>query len=158
DDIDSARNYMIGTRGFEVLLNIQIINTVARETPSDLDGQTFDSAVLRDRFHALIDAIAPRLNPHFRYLAIGNEVDVYLATKGQWKAYQTFYEEAVDYVHKVLPWIKVGVTSTFDGATMRSPKEVAALNAISDVYIITYYPLKDNFVVRPPDSPLTDFP
>lgn len=158
DDLDMAANYMIGERGFEVLLNIQLINTVSRQMPADLEGKPFGSAVVRDRFHALIDAIAPHINPHFRYLAVGNEVDVYLATKNEWKAYQTFYEDSVAYIHKVLPWIKVGVTNTFDGATARSGKEVAALNTASDVYIITYYPLGADFVVRSPESPLTDFP
>ncbi|MEP7287686.1 MAG: hypothetical protein ABI947_18185 [Chloroflexota bacterium] len=158
DDLESATSYMIGIRGFEVLLNIQIINTVSREMPTDLNGQPFDSPAVRGRFHTLIDAIAPHLNPHYRYVAIGNEVDVYLATSGEWKAYQAFYEDSIAYIHKVLPWIKVGVTCTFDGATLKSPKEVAALNTTSDIYIVSYYPLKGNFVVRSPDAPLTDFP
>jgi hypothetical protein len=103
DDLDSATSYMIGERGFEVLLNIQIINTITREMPTDLNTLPFDSPTVSARFHALIDAMAPHLNPHYHYLAIGNEVDVYLAASGEWKAYQTFYEDSLAYVHKVLP-------------------------------------------------------
>ncbi len=73
------------------------------------------------------------------------------------KPYQQFYEAALVYVHQTAPWIKVGVTATFSG-TLLAHDQVADLNAISDVYIMTYYPLKGDFGVRSPDSPLSDFP
>lgn len=156
--IDENTNYIINVRGFDTMFGIQLINTVTREVPPDLQDAAFDSPQMIDRFHKLIDAIAPHLNRHYLYLSIGNEVDAYLSVHQEWKAYKTFYDDGVAYVHKVLPWIKVGVTSTFDGATSTSPAEVATLNALSDVYIVTYYPLNLDFSPRPPDAPLTDFP
>jgi hypothetical protein len=50
------------------------------------------------------------------------------------------------------------VTTTFNGAAIQSPKEVSALNTASDIFLTTYYPLKADFTVRPPESPLTDIP
>jgi hypothetical protein len=156
DDFSYSINYL-ANRGFTLQLAIQIINTTAKETPSDLLNMSFNSKKMKDRFHAFFDALAPRLNRHVVYLSIGNEVDVYLAIHDEWVAYKDFYDDAVAYVHKAAPWIKVGVTCTFDGA-MRNTSEVARLNASSDVIVFTYYPLKPDFSVRDPDAPLTDFP
>ncbi len=97
-------------------------------------------------------------NRRVKYLSIGNEVDVYLTTHPQeWGAYQSFYREGVAYVHAVAPWIKVGVTVTYDGA-VKNRGHVADLNSQRDVFILTYYPLGARFSPRRPDSPITDLP
>ena len=104
----------------------------------------------------MIDSLQPDL-AHVAYLSIGNEVDSYLAAHpAEWAAYKTFLADAVAYVHRVAPAVKVGVTATFDGANGASSAEVAALNSVTDVYILTYYPLTTSFAVRAPDSPLSD--
>ncbi len=85
-------------------------------------------------------------------------MDAYLsAHPDEWKPYQQFYEAALAYVHQTAPWIKVGVTTTFSG-TAFATQQVADLNTKSDVIIMTYYPLQNDFSVRPPESPLQDFP
>jgi hypothetical protein len=113
---------------------------------------------MRTRFHALIDSLRPDL-AHVSYLSIGNEVDPYLSSHpAEWATYKAFLTDAIAYVHSVAPSVKVGVTATFDGANGAAAADVAALNAASDVYILTYYPLTGDFGVRPPDAPLTDLP
>ncbi len=157
DDLRNSINFNT-SRGFKMLLTLQIINTTVKETPPDLMDVSWESQQMKDRFHTFYDQIVPLLNPDVLYLSIGNEVDPYLTAHHEWTAYQSFYEDALAYVHRVTPWIKVGVTSTFGGASGASEKDVAQLNALSDVFILTYYPLNADFTVRPPDVPLTDFP
>ena len=53
------------------------------------------------------------------------------------------------YVHAVAPWVKVGVTVTYDGAVGQKG-QVADLNSRSDIFILTYYPLGPRFIPRVP--------
>lgn len=145
-------------RGFVIMLGIQVLNTTEKETPSDLKNIPFDSPQMKQRFHALIDALRPSLNERVLYLSIGNEVDIYLGQHPEeWDAYQNFYEDAVAYVHSIAPRIQVGVTSTFDGAK-KQIAQVQKLNTKSDVFIMTYYPLEDKFIPRSPDVAKTEIP
>jgi hypothetical protein len=156
DDINGMA--YAASKGLSSLLGITLINTTAKETPDDLMDVPFDSPKMSQRFHALIDALMPDLNFSVRYMSIGNEVDVYLNNHHEWEAYQKFYEDALAYVHQKAPWISVGVTCTFGGASGNAQKECATLNAKSDVIILTYYPLDATFKPLDPSVPLTDFP
>jgi hypothetical protein len=152
-------NYLGGTLGWTLELTIGILNTTVNAVPSDLQGVAFDDPRMIARFHNLLDQIFPILDPHVAYLSIGNEVDVFLAAHpGQWPQYIAFYDDAVAYVHAHAPGVKVGVAATWAGTSGASKTQVADLNAASDVWIITYYPLGNDFIVEPPDSPLSDFP
>lgn len=158
DDLSGDLNYRTMTYNQIEFLSLQVLNTTTKETPADLLQVAFDAPEMIDRFQKLFDALLPRLNTRVQYLSIGNEVDAYLsAHPDEWKTYKQFYEAALAYVHQTAPWIKVGVTTTF-GGTEPNFAEIADLNAMSDVYIMTYYPLKADFSVRTPDAPLTDFP
>jgi hypothetical protein len=146
-------------QGLQVLLGIQVINTVKREVPSDLETVAFDDPQFISRFHALLDAVLGTLSGTERYISIGNEVDVYLqAQPTEWAAYTSFYEDAVSYLHTHSPGLLVGVTTTFAGYSAASTTAVHTLNAPSDVVILTYYPLQGDSQVLPPNSPTTDIP
>ncbi|MBM3225923.1 MAG: hypothetical protein FJZ47_19300 [Candidatus Tectomicrobia bacterium] len=146
-------------RRINIYLGIQLINTVKRETPSDLLTVPFDAAQIRARFRALLDRLQPLLTANVKYLAIGNEVDVYLeAHPAEWATYQIFYEDGLAYVHQKFPSLLVGVAATYDGASGASQAQLARLNTQSDVVIYTYYPLRADFQVHSPQAPRTDFP
>ena len=146
-------------RHLQIYLGIQVLNTVAKETPSDLLAVPFDSPLMVSRFHGLLDHIRPLLDRNVRYISIGNEVDVYLdAHLSEWATYRTFYEDSLRYVHKTVPGTQVGVTVTYGGASGPDMARVAALSAKSDVVILTYYPIHGDFQVNGPQSPLADFP
>ncbi|MGC1343142.1 MAG: hypothetical protein WA854_12495 [Candidatus Binataceae bacterium] len=152
-------SYLGGTLGWTLELTIGILNTSVNVVPSDLQGVAFDDPRMIARFHALLDQIFPIVNSHVEYLSIGNEVDVYLAAHpDDWPQYQAFYADAVAYVHAHAPGVKVGVATTWSGTSGVSKAEVAELNSPSDVWIITYYPLGNDFIVDPPGAPLADFP
>ena len=113
---------------------------------------------MMQRFHALVDTIAPYINSNVWYVSIGNEIDVFLSRHPeQWEAYKAFYRDAIQYIHRVVPSVRVGVTVTFDGAIGQDAGNIAAITSSSDVCIFTYYPLTGNFQVRDPTSPAIDF-
>ena len=155
--LTDALNYQGNSRGLELLVGIKVIDTTVKATPADLTAAAFDSPELKRRFHTLIDALKPSINPHVRYLSIGNEVDAYLgAHPGQWDAYLRFYADAVSYVHSTLPGVQVGVTSTYGGASGSTAGRIAELNRLSDVEILTYYPLGAGYIPRPPSTVRAD--
>ncbi len=159
DEASWTLNYLGKTRSLELLVVLQVLNTTVKETPPDLANVPFDAPQMQQRFHAFVDALLPHLNERVRYLSVGNEVDVYLsAHPEEWGAYKSFYDDAVTYVHSVAPGIQVGVTTTYSGASGASAKQVAELNQSSDIFLLTYYPLDEAFVVKEPAAPLTDFP
>ena len=158
DDFANGMNFFEDTYKDTVLLGIQVLNTNVKETPADLQKVAFDDPQMLQRFDALIDALLAKITHKPRYLSIGNEVDAYLDNHPQeWAAYKTFYDGAVAHVHQVAPEIQVGVTVTYSGL-FNHTDEVQKLNEHSDVAIVTYYPLKANFIVEPADAPPTDFP
>jgi hypothetical protein len=145
--------------GLQILLGIQVINTVKREVPSDLQAVAFDDPVFISRFHALLDAVCGVLSGSEKYISIGNEVDVYLqAQPSEWAAYTAFYADAVAYLHAKSLGLSVGVTTTFGGYSSISTAAVHTLNAPSDAIILTYYPIQGDSQVLSPSSPLTDIP
>jgi hypothetical protein len=142
-----------------LLIGLQLLNTTEREVPADLADMPFDSPEMQVRFHRLIDVLAPLLDRHVRYLSIGNEVDVYLgAHPGEWDAYGAFLDDASAYVHSIAPWIQIGTTITYGGATGINAAQVETLTSDREILIFTYYPLEAGFRARPPDAPHADFP
>lgn len=125
-------------------VGIQMINTTAKETPSDLQSVAWDDPAMKARFHALVDALAPILDGKIQYFSIGNEVDVYLQATNNWTPFQSFFEDGAAYVRTKLPGVKVGTTLTFGGASANVSK-MNALTAQADVMIFTDYPLGAGF-------------
>ncbi len=151
--INDAINTLARQRGFILLVTLMAVNTTKKETPSDLKEVPFNDSRMKARFHDLIDAIAPLMDSRVRYIAIGNEADVYLARNpDQWAAYQEFYEDAAEYVRTKIPGVKVGVCVTYSGADGPQREKVQALTTKSDIWVTTYYPLGDDFRPLGPDA------
>ncbi len=144
DDVRYARS-----RGLQVFLGVQPINTVKRELPSDLATLAWNDARVAQRFERLLDALTPILGD-VTYLSIGNEVGNYLRGTSEWSTYTAFMAQAVSAVHRRAPAVKVGVTFEYDGAASNT-MAVRALIAVSDVAIYTLYPFGlESFNVAPP--------
>jgi hypothetical protein len=154
-DVDFAGNQ----RGHAILVGVQVLNTTAKATPSDLAMTSFDAPEMKSRFHALVDALLPKLNSHVKWLSIGNEVDVYLgAHPGEWATYESFLRDAFAYVRAKAPQLSLAVTFTFEGARGTNNAAVAQLNAASDALVLTYYPLGAMFAVKDPALATADVP
>lgn len=157
DAIQSAQTYALTE-----YVGIQVINTNKREMPDDLAGLAFDDDKVKRRFHALLDKLILPNKGRIKYLSVGNEVDAYLrAHPSEWSNYRRFYEDAAAYAKSLDAQIQVGVTATGSGAFGESPAELRQLNAVSDVVILTYYPLQFDaqmvVTVRDPSVVQADF-
>ncbi len=155
-DIHAALVDAVHRRGLTVLLGIQLINTVAKGVPLDLAAVPWNAPEMKTRFRTLIDVLAPLLAGRVAYLSIGNEVDYFLDyydTSGGWPAYIDFYADAAAYVRERVPGVKVGVTVTYHGASTSARSRVQALNAASDVFIYTYYPIDERGHATGPGAP-----
>ncbi|MGH7949635.1 MAG: hypothetical protein ACREQF_10450, partial [Candidatus Binataceae bacterium] len=158
-DLQNGIAVLGGSFGWKLEVTIAVLNTTVRETPADLSAIAFDDSTMLQRMHALIDHIVPLFNSNVEYVAIGNEVDIYLANHpSEWNAYRTFYEDAAAYLRSLAPDVEAGVTTTFGLANGSELANVAALNTNSDVVIFTYYPLTDSTTIVGADAPLADFP
>ncbi|GAC1658254.1 MAG: hypothetical protein NVS4B13_00900 [Candidatus Elarobacter sp.] len=153
DDLRGGLQYLGGTLGDTLLFGVQVLNTSVKDVPADLRTTSFDDPKMQARARALLDRIARLPDArHIRYLSIGNEVDVYLAAHpDEWHPYEQFCTALIAHARKVLPGARVGVTLTA-GALDTAPAEASKLLAMSDVAILTYYPLDDDFAVRGPHA------
>jgi len=144
-------NALAGYGFTSILVNIPIVAIASRTMPADIATNNFNDQAVKDRYHALIDSVLPYLNDSVKYISLGNEVDTYFSTHtSELAAYKELIEDARSYIHSLKPGIKVGVTTTFDGATLTQTSDVASLNANMDIIILTYYPTGTNFIVRNP--------
>ncbi len=145
---------------FRIHVALDVINTTVREVPSDLVTTPFDDPQqMLPRFTNMLTALLNQYGTKIDSITIGNEVDVYLgANPTQWQAYATFYGEASALIHSQFPSIRVGVTSTFGGATdATNGPLIAALNSVSDMFMMNYYPLNADFTPRDPSVVTADF-
>lgn len=151
--------YLGGVLGWKLMYTLAVIDTTVKQTPADLQSVAWDDPQMITRFHSLIDALVPVFNSHLAYIAVGNEVDIYLSLHpSEWAAYKTFYEDAVAYIHSVAPGVQVGVATTFTNTFGPAQANVQDLITNSDVAIFTYYPMTSDFVPLGATVPLADFP
>lgn len=151
--------------GIKLELNIPTMNTVVKEVPEDLLGVDFDDPVMINRFKIILDTIFSRLpNLELSALNIGNESDVFMGTDAvQYNAYKTFLDSIVPYA-KMLYFnihndsLKVGTALTHSGLTNTIQAPLChLLNSDLDIVSTTYYPLNNDFTMKPPSVVNTDF-
>ncbi len=145
---------------FRIHVAMDVINTTVREVPADLAATAFDDTQqMLPRFTSMLTALLNQYGTKIDSITIGNEVDVYLgAHPTEWQPYATFYGQASALIHSQFPSIRVGVTSTFGGATdATNGPLIAALNSVSDMFMMNYYPLNGDFTPRDPSVVTADF-
>ena len=151
--------------GVKAELQIAPINTIAKETPADLVGTSFDSPTMINRFKALLDTLfthIPQLE--LSALNIGNESDIFLGTNSAgYAAYKTFLDSVIPYAKQLYfnlhgTDLKVGTTFTFDGLVGASTSALCqSVNSGLDIVTVTYYPLNSNFTMESPSVVSSDF-
>jgi len=134
-------------------LTITPIDTNRTRLPSDLRGRAFDDPEVIARFERLLDYVFSQIpDVELAVLAIGNEVDATLGTDATvWARYRTFFEATAAHARSLRPDVPVGVKVTMGGLTGETRALAQALNAQSDMILVTYYPLEADFGVRPAD-------
>ncbi len=159
NDLLALANRFYPAHQTAVDLILRPVNTNRKEVPADLKQTAFDAPEMQTRFRKLLDDVFAQLpDLKLNSLAIGNEVDDYLQTDRRlWAQYTAFYKAAKAYVKAKRPDLKVGVVATFYGLLGASGPFLRALNADSDLILVTYYPLQGDFQVKDPAVVGPDF-
>jgi hypothetical protein len=140
-----------------VSYTLRVINTVARDVPSDLQNVSWSDPRMRSRVAALIQAIAPLLKGQTKWFTFGYEVDGYLAQHPQEVAgFISLHQMATAQMKQLVPGIKVSCTLTYSGVGSLFGL-LAALNQQMDYLAVTYCPLKPDFTVEDPSVLIADF-
>jgi hypothetical protein len=139
-------------------LTITPIHTNNLEVPSDLVNTAFDNPILINRFKTLLDSVKVHIpDVTLSSLVIGSEHDIYMGTNaGLWAAYSNFYDAVAAYAKTLWPGVKVATELTFGGITSQSTL-AQNLNSNSDYIGVSYYPLNNNFTVKPLSTIPADF-
>jgi hypothetical protein len=141
----------LSSQGFKILVTIPIVAITTKCAPPRVAADAFNTAAMKAAYRAFLDQILPYIDSNVLYVSFGNEVDDYFAThSSEWSAFKELIEDAGSYVKASRPWVKVGVTTTFKGASGSYQSEVQTLNQNMDVFILTYYPHPGNFVMQEP--------
>jgi len=149
-----------GDNNIELGLSLAVINTVKWEVPDYLDVQHCDSSVFIDAFVEMavwtISQIPQNVTLHS--VSIGNEVDLVLETATEWNKYEIFYAAASDSLRNRYPDLKIGVKNTIMGGLFNNEaSEIQSLNQYSDVIMLNYYPMDENFQVLEPNIAIDHF-
>lgn len=141
----------LSSQGFKILLTIPIIAITTKCAPPRVAADAFNTTAMKTAYRAFLDQILPSIDTNVLYVSFGNEVDDYFATHPtEWTAYKELIEDAASYVKASKSWVKVGVTTTFKGASGTHQANVQTLNTNMDVFILTYYPHPGNFIMQEP--------
>jgi len=151
--------------GSKVELNIPNMNTVTKDVPADLLNVDFDDPIMIDRFKVILDTIFTRMpDVELSVLNIGNESDIFMGVDVvQYNAYKTFLDSVIPYAKQLYfnnhsEDLKVGTTLTHSGLTNPATANLCkTLNNNLDVVSVTYYPLNNDFTMKPPTVVDADF-
>lgn len=139
-------------------LTITPIHTNNLEVPSDLVATAFSSIIMISRFNRLLDSVkahTPALV--LSSLVIGSEHDVYMGSNATlWNDYTVFYDSVSAHARTLWPGIKIATELTFGGLTTQNAF-AQTLNTNSDYIGVSYYPLNNDFTVKPVSVIPADF-
>jgi len=139
--------------GATLHLDLPLVAGRARLVPADLSALAFDDPKLSIRLGRFFDALRPALLD-FSTLSLGYEADAYFADKPEeLRAYRRLFDGAVEFLRKLAPNLRVGVT-TAAPTESPAPEVAAALHQRSPILFYIYAPFARDkpFVHRAPDS------
>lgn len=134
-------------------LDLPLVVSRVRDVPPDLAEVAFDDPKLSLRLGRLLLAIRPALLD-FSTLSLGYEADAFFSDKpGELAAYRRLCDGAVQFLGKIAPNVKVGVT-TDSPTESASPGVAALLHQSSPVLFYIYSPFAAGkpFFHRGPDA------
>jgi hypothetical protein len=143
------RAYSIAT-SLPIHLTLSPIDTNNLRLPKDLREKKFDDPLLAQRYRALLRFVLGQLGGvRLRGLSIGNEVDAYLGQDAaRWREYRSFVASTAPEARA--RGLQVGVKAGMGGLLTDAADELSALNQLTDIVLVTYYPIGPTFEVRDP--------
>ncbi|MDX1628279.1 MAG: hypothetical protein R3345_06240 [Fulvivirga sp.] len=156
-------NNFVDQEQIKLNLTLRPIDLTGKTVPADLENVRFNSAVMIERFTALLDFVFSKFDhANLTNVQIGNEIDGYDTSNEPasfWSDYGEFLFSVNTYLDQNYPGLKMGFTGTFEGMTSGNLHDLGIFNALADVVDIvgvTYYPQDQNFQVHSPETPIAD--
>ena len=138
--------------GVHCCLELNPIDTNTVCVPEDLAGKAWDDPAVIRRYLAALDWVLDHTGElSVPSLALGNEVDGSLATAVEVAAYARLVRAAREHVARRNPEMLCGAKITYGGLTGPLQDELLKLVGEGNVSLVTYYPLRPDFTVRPPN-------
>ncbi len=155
----SIANAFYPSEGMSLGLSLNPIDTNNLTTPEFLRTKKFSDREMITSFKQFVTYVASQVpDATITYIAVGNEIDGFLASESDWKEYTFFYEAVLPHVKETFPDAVIGTKITFAGLTAKRVREAVAINTHSTGILTTYYPFQeDTFIVKPPHHVHTDF-
>src|SRR5262249_31313656 len=134
------------------------VDAGARNMPESYKALAWDSPVMIERITRVVEALAPILAARPWSYAIGNEIDMYFASRpGEIAAYGRMLQQIKARVRTLNP--AASFTTSFQSIAASQLRTVyAPIVNVLDHATFTYYPLATDFRVRPPSSVTSDMP
>ena len=164
-NILNTADYFYTFYSTELELQLAVTNTVIKTVPDDLIDVNYDDPVFITRYKRVLDSVFAHLpTVELSALNIGNESDILFgADASQYTAFKTFLDEVIPYA-KTRYFelygrdIKVGTTLTLYGLIdpIQGPL-CEIVNDGLDIVSVTYYPLENDFTMKPISAIESDF-
>jgi hypothetical protein len=133
-----------------IAYTLRVVDTIARDVPSDLRGKSWSDPALRGRLFRLVDAIALAIRGRARWFMFGYEIDGYFAKHpDEAGEFIDLYRQVKERLKQIAPDLVVSSTLTYSGIEQLKGT-LAALNGQLDVIALTYCPLEADFTVKDP--------
>lgn len=148
-----------------VELQIAPTNTGVKEVPGELLSTPFNDPKVINRFNILLDTVFAHI-PHVNLLAlnIGNESDLNFGAQAKpYNEFKIFLDSVSTHAKKLYfnlhgADLKVGTTFTHHGLVDTATSDLCKLvNTGLDIVTLTYYPLDEDFTMKPPSVVSSDF-
>ena len=156
--IPDLANLYYPANNISLCLSISPMYAIHKAVPDDIKNLAWNDPIMINRFKNFLTYLKQKMPAvKISFLSIGNEVDLLLQNDADWQAYKQFYEAARQ--HAKTLWgnnLLVGVEATWTALATSFPSELKMLNQNSDYIQVSYYPLENDFTMKPPQSFITD--
>jgi hypothetical protein len=144
------------SNGFSVGLTVRTVDSNQLSLPADLQGRPLNDAVVISRFKALLTALAPSMKSNVKWVNLANEVNIYFSQNlAALVPFQQFFAAGYSTIKTANPSILVGMVFSYSAYWYNSAA-FAALSPSADSVAFTYYPIHQDFSIRPPSVATSD--
>ncbi|NWH08754.1 MAG: hypothetical protein HXY22_08970 [Alphaproteobacteria bacterium] len=130
---------MLRMRNLGAALTLAVIDGPADRRPHDLRGKTLDDPLVTRRYAAALARVLREMDD-VRLIALspGHDIDLFLKNAADWQAFETLFSSFAQEARQLRPDAPIGAKATFAGATSEARAEIARVNALSDVILVSY--------------------
>lgn len=135
----------------QVIFTFKVIDAGQRTMPDAYRSLPWDSPEMVSAIVRAMEVMGPALGPRVWSYSVGNEIDMYFASRpGEIAPYARMLQQVKSRVRQLHPDASFTTTFQFSTAPQLRSRYAAVVDALDHV-AFTYYPLAANFTVRPPE-------